>query len=174
MIGALILMGTLILVALGWVLYGHWYNHVSLYCAVWGTSMYLFRLRLIQYYPVEDQTYIVIFAGVAAFILGSMGHRAWSFVSGQAHGSLSTRENRHPESSAATEKYLIRIVWSINVITLVTVLQHWYVAAKIAGGIPQVLVLANLFYSYRVEHGLPGAIPYLKSLALLGALFGGH
>ncbi|HLP15111.1 MAG TPA: hypothetical protein VK470_02565, partial [Bacteroidota bacterium] len=42
------------------MIFGAWFNHVSLYTGIWCGAMVLFELRMLNYNPLEAQTWIVI------------------------------------------------------------------------------------------------------------------
>jgi len=52
----LILLAAAVGMAAGRWLMGRWFNHVTLYSAVWGLSLGLYALDLIQYYPILPRT----------------------------------------------------------------------------------------------------------------------
>ncbi len=173
MLSFTVILFTVLFALLGRFAFGRWYNHVTLYVVIWGTALTLFVLRLIAYYPLEEQTWLVIFAGSSAFLVGSLTVWAYRLATGRPVGFIYRREEIERYASPELQKALVRTLWFINGVTFLTVMQHWYVMAKIAGGVPQMILFSNLMYSFRIEYGIPGGIPYGKSLTLLGALFGG-
>ena len=60
------------LVVLGRVLFRGWFNHLSLYAAVWGVSLTALQMELIEYYPLTGETWLFVLAGGAAFLFGSL------------------------------------------------------------------------------------------------------
>lgn len=169
----LITLSTLCLAVAGKYAFGQWFNHLSLYSAIWGIALFLFELRLIDYYPLEHETWAILFVGSLSFVIGAL--TVWAYkkaVPGQSRASREISDPIHLDDKNL-QRSLTRVLWILNVITFAAVLQHWYVTVKLVGGIPQVLVLGNLLYSYRIEHGMPGGVPYLKSLTLLSSMLGG-
>ncbi len=169
----LIIFVTLCLVVSGRYVFGQWFNHLSLYCAMWGVGLLLFELRLISYYPLENETWAVLFAGSFSFVVGAFTVWAYEKAVSTYREEPAKLWVRADLDRGDLQRALIRVLWILNAVTFAAVVQHWYVTAKLVGGIPQVLLFGNLLYSYRIEYGMPGGVPYLKSLALLGSLFGG-
>ncbi len=166
-----IILGTLIIVLVGRFAFGHFYNHVSLYAAVWGGALALFDMRLINYYPIEDETWALIYSGSFCFIIGAL--TVWAYHRARTPNFKKIQPAAADFTNPELRTSLTRILWFLNVLTFAVVIQHWYAMSKVAGGFAQVLLFSNLMYSFRVEWGIPGSIPYIKCLALLGALLGG-
>ncbi|MCX6136639.1 MAG: hypothetical protein NTV54_03980 [Ignavibacteriales bacterium] len=54
------------------MIFGAWFNHVSLYTGIWSGALVLFELRMINYHRLETETWIVIVACWLLFVLGSV------------------------------------------------------------------------------------------------------
>ena len=50
-----ILLMSVSVIFLGRLMFGKWFDHVSLYTGIWGGALILFELRLINYYPLETR-----------------------------------------------------------------------------------------------------------------------
>jgi len=158
-------------VSLGRRLFRRWFNHVSLYGIIWSVSLLLFEMRLVQYYQLQIETWLIIFAGWIAFVAGSI---IVALQAGTSKDQLSTDQPpSNPDSLEKETHYLRVILWILIVLSFAAAVQHWFVVVGRFGSIANVLILGNYLYSLRVSEGLPGAIPYLGSLALTGALLGG-
>lgn len=170
---AIILFVTLMsLLASRWM-FGRWLNPVGLYAGIWGGSLALFELRLINYYPLETETWVLIIDAWMTFLLG-----ACTIVVCHAMFSANTEDRlpaagRYLRVSGREEGYLLRALWVLNAIALGAAVQHWYIVVTKFGSVAKVLLLGNLLYSFRVSEGLPGTVPYLSSFALIGALLAG-
>ena len=162
----------LLCVVLGRWMFGQWFNHVSLYGAIWSSTLILFELRFINYYPMELDTWLIIFSGWLAFLIGS------SIVVVARHAIK--KQNPPPDQleAAGNEenriKLLQRIIWFFNIITLLGVIHTLSVVGKYFGGVMNALTMGNLLYSYRSHEGFSGTIPYLCSLSLTASLLAGN
>jgi oligosaccharide repeat unit polymerase len=156
-------------VLLGRWMFGRWFNHVSVYGATWGTSLALFHIGLIRYYPLESETWMVIVAGWLAFVLGS------ATVVG-ARYSLQGNARKDPgttEMSSDEHTLLLKTLWMTNVIVLLDAVHQLYILTRLVGNITNFFAVGKLVYTLRVHEGLPGAIPYIGSLSLPACLLAG-
>lgn len=168
---ALILLFSLLTVVLGRSMFGGWFNHVGMYGFIWGSSLALFHVGLIAYYPLETETWMAIAAGWGAFVLGS------AVIVGARYAAL--REGRAAVTSsggahAVDPSQLVRILWIVNVITVADAIYELYNVSRILGGVSNILALGNLLYSLRSHEGIPGAIPYVGTLTMTGSLLAGY
>jgi oligosaccharide repeat unit polymerase len=150
-------------------LFGSWFNHVAVYTCIWSVSLATMHLNLIEYYPLSFETWVIIVAGWASFVLGAGVVVAARFATGSAPV---TAVNLHPAKPDEL-RTLRNLLWLLSLISAVVVIQHWIVLLGQFGSIGRVLVWGNLVYSSRIEKGIPGAIPYFDSLAIAACLFGG-
>jgi oligosaccharide repeat unit polymerase len=167
----IIYLGGLTLLFGRWM-FGYWFTPFNLYTAIWTISLSLFELRLIVYYPLEAETWIMIVDAWLSFSLGCLIFGAYRYVS--VKNIQPTGNGLSQPGPTENEIGILKttiIVFSI--IAALVVLQYWYVVVKKAGSVMNVFLLANTLYSYRVSEGLPGTIPYLDSLALTGSLLSG-
>jgi oligosaccharide repeat unit polymerase len=167
----LLILGTLG-VLIGRFAFGRWFNHVSLYTAIWGSMLGLFEIRLINYYPLQIETWIIIAVGWFAFMAGSLTVT----VARRALGSAHEREDRltNPLLAETNLRRVKTILLSLNIVSFLAAAHSLYIVSQMFGGLTNALALGNLLYSYRVLEGLPGAIPYLSSLVFPAALLGGY
>lgn len=151
----------------------NWFNHLSLYTTIWGGTLILFELRLINYYPLELETWIVIIGCWLLFVFGSM---TVVFARMSIKKDYLMQHNRvNPIDTETNLKRLKTTLWSLNIITFIIALYDLYIVSKIFGGLTQAFVFGNLLYRYRVlGEGLPGSIPYSSSLVFTAALLAGN
>ncbi|MBI1804262.1 MAG: oligosaccharide repeat unit polymerase [Ignavibacteria bacterium] len=161
-------------ILLGRWLFQAWFNHIALYAVVWATSLILFEIRLILYYPLEPETWFIIGGAWIAFVLGSATIPAGRFALGfkdQKHFRTLSPENPHNKER---ELHILNMtLWVVNVVIVLDVLHQLYLVTKLVGGLLNVLILGNALYSFRVSEAIPGSIPYLGSLSLTATLLAG-
>lgn len=167
----LILLACVFLIFLGKSVFGKWFNHVSLYSTVWGGTLMLFELRLINYYPLESETLIIILTTWIFFLLGSMTVVV-------ARAALKSKDQVlddeiEPKMKENELKQLRTILLWLNVITFFAGIYDLYLVSKIFGSLSNAFLLGNLLYSYQVSEGLPGSIPLLSSLSFTAAMLAG-
>jgi oligosaccharide repeat unit polymerase len=168
----IILICGFVFVLLGRWIFGKWFNHVSLYACIWSGSLALFELQLINYYPIEIETWIILISGGIAFMIGATTVAVVQYAF-RKEGKAINVQSSNPVLNNQDVYYLKIILWSINLISILSALYTWYLVQKIFGSIQNAFAFGSLLYSYRVSEGLPGSIPYVSSLVFTGALFGG-
>ncbi|MBI5020380.1 MAG: oligosaccharide repeat unit polymerase [Ignavibacteriales bacterium] len=174
MIIILIIIATVGSIILSRTIFGVWFTHVSLYAATWGVSLLLFELNLINYYKIEIETWIIIFCGWCAFILGAITvYFAYKNIPLQKNNLSCSISIEKSDKITDELRLLKKILWILNVITFLTTIYQWNVLINKFGSLSNVIIYGNFLYSYRVSEGLPGGIPYVSSLALTSILLAG-
>jgi len=158
-------------VLLGRLVFHKWFNHVSLYTLIWAGTLILFELRLINYYPLELETWIVIVTSWLIFLTGSMTVVVSRSMTKKNIAFVEEKIN--PADKEKNIKKLNRVLWLLNSIALAAGLYNLYIVSNIFGSLSNAFVFGNLLYSYRVSEGLPGSIPYISSLVFTAALLAG-
>jgi oligosaccharide repeat unit polymerase len=151
-----------------------WFNHVSLYSGIWGLSLMLYDLHLINYYKMETETWIIILGGWILFIIGSL-----TVVF--ARNAIGADEERRGPSTGINqvvalddERRILEIaLWILIFISLVAALHTWYVLIQMFGSVTDVLLRGAFLYKIRVSEGIKGSIPYFKFLCLPATLLAG-
>jgi oligosaccharide repeat unit polymerase len=159
-------------ILLGRALLHRWFNQITLYVVVWSMSLMLFQFRLLNYYPLEAETWIVIVDGFLAFIFGTITVFFARFAC-QHQGRL-LPAHRNEQYSALEIKILPRVIWVLSIISLLAVLQHWYVLIGMFGSVQKVVVMGSILYAMRVKNAIAGTVPYLGALAPPAMLFAGR
>lgn len=159
----------------GRLLFNRWFNHLSLYSLIWGTGLALFELRLIDYYPLSSEVWMVIGYAWIAFVVGSATLVLARNVVEGSHGT----DISSPTSSFRLEPRIIIIFIVIfSGIALLAVLRRWSILIDRFGSIIGVLLSGDVIYRLRVRGELAGTIPYLPSFALaavyLAGLYSAH
>jgi oligosaccharide repeat unit polymerase len=159
-----------------WILLGRsvfesWFNHVTIYSSIWCGSLMLFQSRLIHYFDLAPETWLVIFTGWSAFILGSLSVCAARYALN--YKGRTFRADLNSPDQTDLVRILERSIWITSIASGLTVLQHWYIILKMFGTVQNAVILGNLLYTERLADAFPGQIPYLASAGLAGAFFGG-
>ncbi len=170
----LVLVFGVVLGLLGRAVFGRFANPIGLYAVVWTVSLVLFEARLIRYYDLEPETWLIILGSWCAYTLGAVSVAAARYAGGKPTALVPLRSARTNFSDLSHDlKLMERLLWVLNVIALLVVLQHWGVAVKKFGSVFNVILLGNIVYSERVSEGLPGTLPYLDAFAMTGTILGG-
>ena len=68
---AFIAFATAIAVYVGRMCFQRWFNPLSLYSAIWGFCLFMYELKLIQYYPVSREAWFYIATAWISLYLGA-------------------------------------------------------------------------------------------------------
>jgi oligosaccharide repeat unit polymerase len=153
-------------------LFHAWFNQITLYVGVWSVSLVFFQLRLLNYYPLETETWIVIIDGFLAFVFGTITVFFARFAIQQEKAQLPIPQNTN--LLVLELKLLPYMIWTLSIISLAAILQHWYVLIKMFGSVQNVVVMGGVLYAMRLKNAISGTIPYLGALALPAMLFAGR
>jgi oligosaccharide repeat unit polymerase len=158
-------------IALSRIVFGTWFNHVSLYTGIWSFTLTFFELRMITYYPLEVETWIVIIACSLLFFFGAYTVAAMRIAGKRDHPEKVQRDD-HLTSEKGIKR-LKNVLWILNIITFTTAAHDLYIVSVLFGGFAKAMVLGNLLYSYRVSEGLPGSIPFIGNLVFNASVLAG-
>ena len=163
---ALILIAVITLsgILLGKFLFKKWFNHLTIYCFVFGGSIFLYEIRLLPYIELTSTTWLLLISSYLSFLLGIL-----TII------SIRNLEKERPllivksdvslrifSDGGKTLKYTI-IIFSL--ISLYSAYDFWKVLVKQFGSIPAVLINSQVIYRLNITGELKGTIPYI-------ALFG--
>jgi len=158
-------------VIIGRLLFGRWFNHLSLYSLIWGTGLSLFELGWIDYEPLTVEAWLLIGYAWLAFAAGSA-------IVILARRAIGISSNPPPvvklnQATYLEKRYLMITVVMLCIIAFLGVVQHWMVLIGRFGSIAGVLLNGGIIYSLRTSGQLTGLVPYVDSLALIAACLAG-
>jgi oligosaccharide repeat unit polymerase len=153
-------------------LFEKWFNHLSAYTFIWYSMLVLYELKLIKYYNLTFETWFVILAAFAAYILGIFTF----FTSRKALGhSTSIKKNTLPFDSSLflnNSKILKYTIIITGLIGLYGAITNWLVLLNKFGSISNVMIYANVVYKARVSGSLD-FLPYFTSFSYVSIFFCG-
>lgn len=155
----------------GKIVFKRWFNHVSVFSAIWGFAISLFELRLIAYYQMEIETWMILFGTWILFALGSLTIPLARYASGNGDASTIRRELEQPKRNEL--KSLEIMLWTLNIISFVAAVQTWMVLIDLFGSVSNVLLRGAFLYYMRVSGDIKGTYPYFKFLCLPATMFAG-
>lgn len=153
----------------GRLLFGRWFNHLSLYSFIWGTGLALYEMRLIDYSLMTEEVWMVLGYAWLAFSIGAatlVFARIAIGVNDQPHQATT------PSSNSERRAFTIALML-LSAIALISTLRRWAILIDMFGDIPSVLLNGYRIYRLRIDGKLPGVIPYLNSFALAAVCLGG-
>jgi len=130
-----------------------------------------FELKLVNYYPLELETWIVIGAAWIFFLLGSITVVVARFA---LKGKTPLLEYRIESTVLEKElKQIKTILWVFNIVSLIVAIHNLYLVSKLFGGLTNAFILGNLLYKVNVSEGLRGSIPFFSSLVFPAIMLAG-
>ncbi len=168
----IILLLSVILTLISKWMFGKWFNHVSLYSTVWCVTLILFEVRFINYYPMDNATWMIILSSWVFFFIGSA-----TVVAGRSvieNKQFCFEQNTESIRSLDGLKRLKTVLWFLNIITFAAAIHNFFLVSKLFGSLSNAFVMGNLLYSHRVSEGLPGSIPYVGSFVFTAAVLAGN
>jgi len=151
-------------------MFGRWFNHLAMYAGLWGGSLLLLDLHLLPFYPIQDETWVLVVTGWASFLLGSVIVFLLPRRNGLSHQSIKGSEQVQIQDEL---KLIARFTWLLAAVALLGAFQHWNVLIAKFGSLQRVILMANVVYSLRTQAEIPGMVPYVDSLALTACFFAG-
>ncbi len=158
-------------IAISRMVFGTWFNHVSLYTGIWTGTLAFFDLRMIAYYPLEAETWVVIIGCSLLFFFG-----AYTVAAVRIGRAVDAPPAELADDALTSERSITRlktVLWVLNGITFATAVNDLYIVSVLFGGFAKAMVLGNLLYSYRMNEGLPGSIPFIGNLVFNASLLAG-
>jgi len=157
---------------LGKYLFKHWFNHLSLYCLIFGGSLFLYELKLLPYIDLTADTWFIMISSFLAFLVGIL-----TIVSAR---NLYKENATHIEKSdismkifiddGKTLKYAIII---LGLISLYAAIELWVILINKFGSLPAVLLNAEVIYRLNVEGKITGNTPYIFLLGFVATFLAG-
>jgi len=154
-------------------IFGKWFNPVSLYTIIWGVMLFLFELKLIAFFELRFNTWLIIITAYASFLLGA----TIIFTSRSALGKSNSVFNEkiiNPTLFFDNGRILMFTIYFLSIVGLASALQHWNVLINEYGSVVNVLINSYAVYSSRITGDEPaGIIPYLWLTSYFAAFLAG-
>jgi len=142
-------------------IFGKWFNPVSLYTIIWGVMLFLYELKLIAFFDLRTNTWLIIIASFTSFLLGVITILSSRSTAGKSNIVFETCEIS-PPIFLDNGKVLRYTIFFLSIIGLASALQHWQVLLSEYGSVFNVLVHSYTVYRSRLTGDEPaGIIPYV-------------
>jgi oligosaccharide repeat unit polymerase len=151
------------------LIFKQWFNHLAIYTFVWGGMLFLYELKLLDYYDIKPEAWFVIIIAYLIFFIGSLTPLLL-FRTGNTTNRLS---NSFSALFADGGKSFALILYILGFISLAGALWNWYVLFQIYGSLVKILLSANEIYRMRVDSEIPGLLPYMGGFGYAGLIMAG-
>lgn len=159
-------------VILGKYLFQSHFNPITIYAVIWSVELILYEWRLIRYFDLSFQTWIIIVSAFICFVMGVITVFLFRKINHLDNIALNFTNNLQ-SSSNGNDRTLHIIIYSSVVIGLIGAVQHWMVLLKMFGSIINIFLNAPTIYMMRIQGQIHGVIPYLASFSYVAAFLSG-
>lgn len=159
-------------IILGKFLFKHWFNHLTLYCIIFGGSLFLYELKLLPYMDLIPNAWFIMLSAFISFLMGILVIISARNISrGNAtYLKKSVISLKIFSDDGKTLKYAI-IIFSI--ISWYSAIELWMIFIKQFGSVPAVLLNAQVIYQMNVSGKITGNTPYLHLLGFVAIFLSG-
>lgn len=159
-------------ILLGKFFFKHWFNHLTMYCFVFGGSVFLYEIKLLPYVDIVPLTWFVIISAFFSFLMGVL--------------TIITARNLYRENSIVIERSDINLkifsddgrilkysIIFFSLISLYAAVEFWMVLIKQFGSIPAVFINAQVIYRLNITGKLSGTTPYIYLVGYVAVFLAG-
>jgi oligosaccharide repeat unit polymerase len=168
LIAFIIILGSL----LGRLLFKYWFNHLTIYCLIFGGSLFLFELKLLPYTDLIPFAWFVIIAAFLSFLMGIL--------------TIISARNLTRENATYLEKSVINLkifaddgtilkyaIIIFSILSMYSAIELWMIFIKQFGSIPAVLLNGEVIYRMNVNGKITGNTPYIHLLGFVAIFLSG-
>jgi oligosaccharide repeat unit polymerase len=163
------------MIIIGRLILKSWINHLTLYSSIWTLVLWLYSLRLVAYYPIITEAWIMIFSawfmlyiGTGCVLLINAINKNKTIERLQITGLKNENEDM-----LLYIKYLKIAIIILSAVSFVGIIIQWLILIKHFGSIAGILVQGGKVYQLRVRDPSTTKIPYITSLYLVAINFAG-
>ena len=154
------------------LLFKKWFNHLALYCLIFGGAVFFYELKLLPYIDITPFAWYVMVSSFISFLFGILTiisarnvYRENPTLIEKSDISLKIFSD-----DGRTLKYFL-IVFSL--ISLYAAIEYWKILINQFGSIPAVLLNAKVIYQLNVSGQSKGATPYIFLTGYVAVFFAG-
>ncbi len=159
-------------IILGKYLFKHWLNHLTLYCIVFGGSLFLYELKLLPYIDLTSYAWFLILSSFLAFLIGIL--------------TIVSARNLYKDNPISIEKSNISLkifadngttlkftILIFGIISMYSAIELWMIFIRQFGSIPAVLLNGEVIYRMNVGGKIKDNTPYLHLLGFVALYLSG-
>jgi len=150
-----------------------WFNHLSIYTVIWMTMIILFELKLMAYFDLRVETWVIIIFAFVALWLGSLTVILAKETQINESDKISHFDFKSMLFFADNGKTLKKVILIFTLIGSLSTFYQWWVLIKEFGSITAVLIQAAIIYQMRVQGEISTGIPYLFALVHIALVLSG-
>jgi oligosaccharide repeat unit polymerase len=151
------------------LIFKFWFNHLAIYTFVWGGMLFLYELKLLDYYDLKPEAWFVLIIAYLIFFIGSVTPLLL-YKTGKTSNNLTDSFSALFSDGG---KSFALILYVLGFISLAAALWNWYVLFQLYGSLVRILLSANEIYRMRVDSEIPGLLPYMGGFGYAGLILAG-
>jgi len=157
-------------ILLGKYLFKKWLNHLTLYSFIFGSSVFLYELKLLPYVNIIPFAWFIIIVSFLSFLLGTI--------------TIISARNLYREDPIVIEKLDVSFkifsdggrtlkyaIILFSLISIYSTIEFWMFLIKQFGSIPGVLINAQVIYRLNVSGELIGFTPFISLFGFVALFF---
>lgn len=173
MISLIVIIVSFVSIILGKYLFKKWFNQISFYSISWMVMIVLYQWKLLPYYNLSLETWMVILLGYLSFLLGIILLFAARSLYAKKENNISYDRLDTLKIFSDGGRVLRNTILIMSILGILFAIQHWIVLIKMFGSIPAVLINANIAYRLRVQGEIKGIIPFFFIFSYVAVFLAG-
>lgn len=153
-------------------LFKKWFNHLSLYTAIWMGMIVLYELKLMRYKDLSFETWVIIIGTYLAFFLGIITY----FAARNFDDDITTDqlEVRYIPPILSDNGLIIKyLILLFGIIGIIDAFYQWNLYLSKFGSLISIFLQADNIREMRLQGKIKGIIPYLFIISYLGIFLSG-
>ena len=150
-----------------------WFNHLSIYTVIWMSMIILYELKLMAYFDLRVETWIIIIFAFVALWLGSLTVILARTTKNNESDEISYFDYKSVPIFADNGKTLKKVIIIFTLIGSLSAFYQWWVLIKEFGSLTAVLLHAAIIYQLRVQGEISTGIPYIFALVHVALILSG-
>ncbi len=157
---------------LGKLLFKKWFNHLTLYCLIFGGAIFLYELKLLPYIDIIPYAWSVMISSFLSFLFGILTIISARnvYIDNPTYIKKTNISLKIFSDDGKTLKYFILI---LSLFSLYSAIELWNNLINQFGSIPGVLLNAKVIYRLNVDGKLNATTPYLFLFGFVAIFFAG-
>jgi oligosaccharide repeat unit polymerase len=168
----LIISLSIIIILIGKLQLGKWFNHITIYCVIWSGLILLYGWKLLPYIDIIPIAWFYIILAFLSFLFGTLTITSAKYLYSESNLCLKKIDAIIPIfiDEGKTLKYTL---FFFSVICLYAGIQNWVILLHKFGSIPSVFLNANKIYVLNTKGGIKGVVPFISNFGFVAIFFSG-
>ena len=165
---SLILIFVIIIVGsvLGKILFRKWFNPLTLYCIIFGGTVFFYELKLLPYPKLTAEAWFVMISSFLSFLMGILTIIFARNIN-KENPTFIRKSNISLKIFSDDGKTLKYAIIFFSILSAYAAIEYWMILIKQFGSIPAVLLNGKVIYRLNVDGEIKGTTPYIYLFAFV-------